>query len=135
MHQGLMVRNTVSSRSCFKIKTPTEKEIKSVLFKISTCRAMHSCPHGTGTKVMRTTYGVAICFRPLFLSNHHPKTQSLKTTAISDFPRSCGWLGRSSASFTGLAQMTTFAGESLRSGGWCRPWAGQPGLSSSRRLH
>lgn len=109
MHQGLMVRNTVSPRSFSKIQTATQKEMKSVLFKVSPCRAMHSCPRGTGTEVKRRTHGVTTCFRPLYpWVTITPKLHLSKQQQflISSDP----WMTEqlSSAGFTGLARMTTF---------------------------
>lgn len=59
------------------MKTPTEKEVKSVLFKISTGNATQNWPCGPYAEVTRTVAGVPVGLRLLFLSKNHPKTQSL----------------------------------------------------------
>lgn len=92
MYEVLTVGYTVSiTHEALKIKTPPEEEIRCVLFTISTCSAMQGCPRGTCTEVMRTIMeSPFVSGTYLFLHNNQPKTQPLKTAAISDFPDSIG---------------------------------------------
>lgn len=111
------------------MKTPTEKEVKSVLFKISTGSV------GPCTEVTSTVPGVPFGLSLLFLSNNHPKTQSLTQQQFLIF-LTIGW--SSSAGFTCPHSDDTLQPESpcgLRVGaGWAGRLAAPPrSLSSSRK--